>query len=189
MILLGGGGGPEGVVNPQRVAAARQRGQWARETLDGEPVRVWLLGEFRVTVGNRGIGEEQWRLKKAASLIKLLAPLRPPFLECLADILQTLQTDNTSALETGARQSTYGTLLRPTTSVTPTEHTVAGSSLIPLPATSPSSGTPLWSTITKSRAPSRCSRSASRVSTPGDRVRLGNSLMKGGEPRHGDPGL
>ncbi len=38
-----------------------------------EAVRVWLLGDFRVTVGDRSIGEEQWHLKKAASLIKLLA--------------------------------------------------------------------------------------------------------------------
>jgi len=36
-------------------------------------VRVWLLGGFRVTVGPRSIGEEAWRLKKAASLLKLLA--------------------------------------------------------------------------------------------------------------------
>jgi predicted ATPase/DNA-binding SARP family transcriptional activator/DNA-binding CsgD family transcriptional regulator len=36
-------------------------------------VRVWLLGGFRVTVGSRSIGEEQWRLRKAARLVKLLA--------------------------------------------------------------------------------------------------------------------
>ncbi len=41
----------------------------------GEPeaVRVWLLGGFRVSVGSRKVGEGQWRLRKAASLIKLLA--------------------------------------------------------------------------------------------------------------------
>jgi predicted ATPase/DNA-binding SARP family transcriptional activator/DNA-binding CsgD family transcriptional regulator len=35
--------------------------------------RVWLLGGFRVSVGSRIIGEDRWRLRKAASLLKLLA--------------------------------------------------------------------------------------------------------------------
>ena len=39
-----------------------------------EAVRVWLLGGFRVSVGSsRSIGEEEWRLKKAGGLLKLLA--------------------------------------------------------------------------------------------------------------------
>src|SRR5829696_7804635 len=38
-----------------------------------EAVRIWLLGGFWVSVGLRTIEEGQWRLKKAASLIKLLA--------------------------------------------------------------------------------------------------------------------
>jgi len=32
-----------------------------------------LLGGFRVSVGNRSVGERAWRLRKAASLVKLLA--------------------------------------------------------------------------------------------------------------------
>jgi predicted ATPase/DNA-binding SARP family transcriptional activator/DNA-binding CsgD family transcriptional regulator len=36
-------------------------------------VRVWLLGRFEVSVGSRSIGEDGWRLRKAASLVKLLA--------------------------------------------------------------------------------------------------------------------
>src|SRR5215212_7809813 len=36
-------------------------------------VRVWLLGGFRVGVGSRTITQDAWRLRKAASLIKLLA--------------------------------------------------------------------------------------------------------------------
>jgi DNA-binding SARP family transcriptional activator len=36
-------------------------------------VRIWLLGGFRVSVGSRSIGEEEWRLRKAASLMKFLA--------------------------------------------------------------------------------------------------------------------
>jgi DNA-binding SARP family transcriptional activator len=41
----------------------------------GEPeaVRVWLLGGFGVSVGSRGIEASRWRVKKAATLVKLLA--------------------------------------------------------------------------------------------------------------------
>ena len=35
-------------------------------------VRVWLLGGFRVSVGLRAISQDAWRLRKAASLMKLL---------------------------------------------------------------------------------------------------------------------
>jgi DNA-binding SARP family transcriptional activator len=36
-------------------------------------VRVWLLSEFRVSVGFRTITQDAWRLRKAAALVKLLA--------------------------------------------------------------------------------------------------------------------
>jgi DNA-binding SARP family transcriptional activator len=36
-------------------------------------VRVWLLGGFRVSVGSRIIEDKRWRLRKAATLVKLLA--------------------------------------------------------------------------------------------------------------------
>ena len=36
-------------------------------------VRVRLLGGFRVSVGSRIVEENRWRLKKATSLVKLLA--------------------------------------------------------------------------------------------------------------------
>jgi DNA-binding SARP family transcriptional activator len=36
-------------------------------------VRIWLLGGFRVAVGPRTVGEEAWHLRKAATLVKLLA--------------------------------------------------------------------------------------------------------------------
>jgi hypothetical protein len=39
-------------------------------------VRVWLLGGFRVSVGSRIIEDKRWRLKKAATLVKLLALAR-----------------------------------------------------------------------------------------------------------------
>jgi DNA-binding SARP family transcriptional activator len=38
-----------------------------------ETLRVWLLGGFRVFVGARTVEEGAWRLRKAASLVKLLA--------------------------------------------------------------------------------------------------------------------
>jgi predicted ATPase/DNA-binding SARP family transcriptional activator/DNA-binding CsgD family transcriptional regulator len=38
-----------------------------------EAVRVWLLGGFWVSVGSQSIEQNQWRLRKAASLVKLLA--------------------------------------------------------------------------------------------------------------------
>ncbi|MDQ3965903.1 MAG: AAA family ATPase, partial [Actinomycetota bacterium] len=38
-----------------------------------EVVRISLLGGFRVSVGPRSVEEGEWRLKKAASLLKLLA--------------------------------------------------------------------------------------------------------------------
>jgi predicted ATPase/DNA-binding SARP family transcriptional activator/DNA-binding CsgD family transcriptional regulator len=38
-----------------------------------EAVRVWLLGGFWVSVGSQIIRPDQWRLRKAASLVKLLA--------------------------------------------------------------------------------------------------------------------
>lgn len=38
-----------------------------------EAVRVVLLGGFEVWVGQRAVGEDGWRLRKAASLVKLLA--------------------------------------------------------------------------------------------------------------------
>jgi predicted ATPase/DNA-binding SARP family transcriptional activator len=38
-----------------------------------DTVRVWMLGGFRVSVGSRTIGEDRWRRRKAATLVKLLA--------------------------------------------------------------------------------------------------------------------
>src|SRR5829696_2878214 len=37
-----------------------------------EPVRVRMLGGFSVSVGNRALREDAWRLRKVASLVKLL---------------------------------------------------------------------------------------------------------------------
>jgi predicted ATPase/DNA-binding SARP family transcriptional activator/DNA-binding CsgD family transcriptional regulator len=51
--------------------------QWAPPTPQGggapETLRIWLLGGFRVSVGSRSIAEEEWHLRKAGSLLKVLA--------------------------------------------------------------------------------------------------------------------
>ena len=59
------------MTGPQR-AAAEQRDPRPGEANRGA-VRIWLLGGFRVSVGSRTIGDDEWRLKKAGSLVKLLA--------------------------------------------------------------------------------------------------------------------
>lgn len=41
--------------------------------IEPEAVRICLLGGFRVSVGARAVGNDRWRLKKGASLVKLLA--------------------------------------------------------------------------------------------------------------------
>src|SRR5829696_7402808 len=46
------------------------------DTKEPEAVRIRLLGGFRVSVGTRTIEEGAWRLRKAASLVKLLALAR-----------------------------------------------------------------------------------------------------------------
>jgi hypothetical protein len=38
-----------------------------------QTVRIRLLGGFSVSVGSRNIPQDEWRLKKAAALVKLLA--------------------------------------------------------------------------------------------------------------------
>ncbi len=40
---------------------------------EADVTRVWLLGGFCVSVGSRVVGDDSWRLRKAASLVKLLA--------------------------------------------------------------------------------------------------------------------
>ena len=61
----------------RRAAAARRGASTTPEEPPGgtgpEAVRVCLLGGFRVRVGDRAVGSGGWRLKKAASLIKILA--------------------------------------------------------------------------------------------------------------------
>ena len=45
----------------------------AHDRSSPKAVRVWLLGDFLVSVGERKVDQGPWRLRKSASLIKLLA--------------------------------------------------------------------------------------------------------------------
>ena len=56
---------------PQRAGRAEEGPPDARVGRS-ETVRVWLLGGFRVSVGNHIVQEGAWRLRKAAALVKLL---------------------------------------------------------------------------------------------------------------------
>ena len=54
--------------------AQTRRGSGAvRGGIEPEAVRVWLLGGFEVSVGSRAVEGSSWRLRKARSLVKLLA--------------------------------------------------------------------------------------------------------------------
>src|SRR5215207_9951441 len=57
--------------------AQTEHDQWAQPTPQGggapETLRIWLLGGFRVSVGSRSIEEQEWHLRKARSLLKVLA--------------------------------------------------------------------------------------------------------------------
>ena len=55
-----------------RTAAAEPDRTPDRRT-DEEVLRVSLLGRFEVSVGSRVVKEEGWQLRKAASLVELLA--------------------------------------------------------------------------------------------------------------------
>ncbi len=63
------------MAGPERVATGKRRHPGSTNAPGGEPeaVRLWLLGGFKVSVGHRSIGEKEWRLRKARSLLKLLA--------------------------------------------------------------------------------------------------------------------
>ncbi len=51
-----------------------QRGQRVATSGELEAVRIWLLGGFRISVGtSRSIAGEEWHLRKAGNLVKLLA--------------------------------------------------------------------------------------------------------------------
>jgi predicted ATPase/DNA-binding SARP family transcriptional activator/DNA-binding CsgD family transcriptional regulator len=55
------------------MASHRLTAQARSGGIEPEAVRIWLLGGFRISVGSRSVGEDEWRLRKAGSLVKLLA--------------------------------------------------------------------------------------------------------------------
>jgi hypothetical protein len=60
-----------------RPTAEQQRNPIEATGSKVEAVRVWLLGSFRISVGpSLSIGRDEWHLKKAANLVKLLALAR-----------------------------------------------------------------------------------------------------------------
>ena len=63
---------PERLMRSQRAGRAEDGPQDARVGRP-ETLRIWLLGGFRVSVGTHTVQEGAWRLRKAASLVKLLA--------------------------------------------------------------------------------------------------------------------
>src|SRR5829696_7406364 len=58
---------------PRRVAQDKHDPRSSTPSGGAETVRVYMLGGFSVLVGTRTIAEGEWRLRKAASLLKLLA--------------------------------------------------------------------------------------------------------------------
>ena len=57
----------------RRLAVQAQHGPGSIRDATAEAVRVWLLGGFEITVGSRVVDGRSWRLRKARSLVKLLA--------------------------------------------------------------------------------------------------------------------
>jgi DNA-binding SARP family transcriptional activator len=62
-------------VGSSRPAVEQRRGDRVKTGGGGpEAVRIWLLGGFGVSIGlSRSIAGDEWRLRKAANLVKLLA--------------------------------------------------------------------------------------------------------------------
>jgi DNA-binding SARP family transcriptional activator len=60
------------MTRPQRVAQGEHDPLSTRGRVSAA-VRVWLLGGFRVSVRSRIVRDDSWRLRKAASLVKLRA--------------------------------------------------------------------------------------------------------------------
>jgi hypothetical protein len=65
-----------GMTHQRLVARAGRGSDGVRGGIEPEAVRVFLLGDFAVSVGSRTVEGGSWRLKKAASLVKLLALAR-----------------------------------------------------------------------------------------------------------------
>ncbi len=72
-----------------------------------EAVRIWLLGGFRVSVGDRTVEQDEWRLRKAATLVKLLT-LSPGHRLHREQVIDVLWPDSaTKAASNNLRQVLY----------------------------------------------------------------------------------
>jgi DNA-binding SARP family transcriptional activator len=91
---------------PSFESGVAQSGMWLGER--PEAVRIWLLGVFKVSVGSRTIEGDEWRLKKAASLLKLLALAPSHCLHC-DQVMEVHWPDSaTRAASNSFRQVLYG---------------------------------------------------------------------------------
>src|ERR687889_899957 len=101
---------------PQRAGRAEEGPPDAR-LWRPETMRLWLLGGFRVSVGDRTVEEGAWRLRKAASLVKLLA-LAPRYRLHREQVMDLLWPDlGKNAASNNLRQILHAarTSLHPTT--------------------------------------------------------------------------
>jgi predicted ATPase/DNA-binding SARP family transcriptional activator/DNA-binding CsgD family transcriptional regulator len=72
-----------------------------------EAVRIWLLGDFRVSIGSELIKKSTWRLRKASALVKLLA-LAPGRLLHREQVMDLLWPDSgRRAASNNLRQTLY----------------------------------------------------------------------------------
>ena len=73
-----------------------------------EAVRVKLLGGFSVLVGSRTIRKDEWRSRKAATLVQLLAPAPGHRLHC-ERVMDAMWPDSgKKAASSNLRQVLYG---------------------------------------------------------------------------------
>jgi len=83
---------------------------WSVRVIAGQPqpeLRISLLGGFRVACGTRAVVDGAWRLRKARTLLKLLA-LRPEHRVHREEVIETLWPDgDPGALSNNLRQAIY----------------------------------------------------------------------------------
>jgi DNA-binding SARP family transcriptional activator len=103
-----------------------------------QAVRVWLLGSFRLSVGSRSFGEDAWRLKKAANLVKLLA-LAPGHRLHREQVMNLLWPDSgRKAASNSLRRTLYDARMTLDPAQAPRNLVSEGESLVLCP------GGPLW---------------------------------------------
>jgi predicted ATPase/DNA-binding SARP family transcriptional activator/DNA-binding CsgD family transcriptional regulator/Tfp pilus assembly protein PilF len=93
---------------PPQTAAKGTAPTYGHPSGDPEPVRVRLLGGFQVSVGARTIGGNEWRLRRASDVVKLLA-LAPDHRMHREQIMYLLWPESgREAAANNLRQALYG---------------------------------------------------------------------------------